>query len=274
MNQVEADSASPADTANIHLRLLDRDHTFSVPIPSGPCTVLDLLPAAQELTHQTTAVIVDDARRQGKEISCRAGCGACCRQLVVISLVEAAALAELVARMPPERQAVIRGRFAAALRRLDDAELLSRDEPEGARTLQVPEGDDSAARIDLAARLYFQQQIPCPFLEEESCSIHPHRPLVCREYHVTSPRENCAQLYQVGVERLHPSLHMGDVLARTVHRTTGIPAEMIPLVLSLEWYEANGARLKQARDGMALFQTMIDAIDPASSQAFDQREET
>jgi Fe-S-cluster containining protein len=34
--------------------------------------------------------------------------------------------------------------------------------------------------------------MPCPFLEDESCSIHPDRPLVCREYLVTSPAELCA----------------------------------------------------------------------------------
>ena len=39
----------------------------------------------------------------------------------------------------------------------------------------------------------------CPFLEEESCSIHPDRPLVCREYLVTSPAELCAGPTQEGV---------------------------------------------------------------------------
>jgi Fe-S-cluster containining protein len=271
MNQSESEKA--ADTANIHLHLLDEDHTFSVPIPSGQCTVLDLLPAARELAHQATAVVIEDARKHGREISCRAGCGACCRQLVVISYVEAQSLAELVANMPPERQSVIRARFADALRRLENAGLLSRDEPEGSRTLQVPEGDDEATRIEVAARLYFQQQIPCPFLEDESCSIHPHRPMVCREYHVTSPPENCARLYQVGVERVHPPLHMSSVLARAVHLGAGAPMEMIPLVMSLEWSETNGARLKQSHDGETLFRAMIAAIDPAYGQAFDQREE-
>jgi hypothetical protein len=35
--------------------------------------------------------------------------------------------------------------------------------------------------------------IPCPFLEEESCSIHPDRPIPCREYLVTSPAVECAR---------------------------------------------------------------------------------
>jgi Fe-S-cluster containining protein len=40
---------------------------------------------------------------------------------------------------------------------------------------------------------YFYEGIPCPFLEDESCSIHPNRPIVCREYLVTSPAANCAK---------------------------------------------------------------------------------
>jgi Fe-S-cluster containining protein len=272
MNQPEAESL-PADTANIHLRLLDQDHTFSVPIPSGQVTVLDLLPAAQELSRQATVVVVEDAHARGRAVSCRAGCGACCRQLVAISYVEAQDLAELVASMPPERQAVIRARFAEAIRRLEAAGVLSSYEPNGERVVLAPNVGDHETSLHLAAQAYFEQQIPCPFLEEESCSIHPRRPLVCREYHVTSPAEDCARLYQVGVERLLPPLHMGNVLARTVQQTAGLAAEMIPLVLSLEWNEVNGARLKGPRDGRGLFQTMIDAIDPASSQAFDQREE-
>jgi hypothetical protein len=46
---------------------------------------------------------------------------------------------------------------------------------------------------------YFAMGVPCPFLEEESCSIHPERPLVCREYLVTSPAELCAGPKQEGV---------------------------------------------------------------------------
>jgi hypothetical protein len=35
---------------------------------------------------------------------------------------------------------------------------------------------------------YFLQGVACPFLEAESCGIHPDRPLACREYLVTSRR--------------------------------------------------------------------------------------
>jgi len=57
-------------------------------------------------------------------------------------------------------------------------------------------GQRSDRELSLA---YFALRIPCPFLEDESCSIHAERPLVCREYLVTSPPELCAGPAQEGV---------------------------------------------------------------------------
>ena len=164
-----------------------------VRVPGGPCRLLDLLPAAREVSGMLTGAALDKVRAEGKTVSCRAGCGACCRQLAAISVVEAEALAELVAALPAERQAVIRARFAEAVRRLEEAGLLDgADRPRGPRTVARNPGGVEAGVQDVARR-YFALQIPCPFLEDESCSIHPERPMVCREYHVTSPAERCAQ---------------------------------------------------------------------------------
>jgi len=52
------------------------------------------------------------------------GCGACCRQLVPITEIEARYLGELVEFLAQERQTEIRRRFADVLRRLDEADLL------------------------------------------------------------------------------------------------------------------------------------------------------
>jgi Fe-S-cluster containining protein len=123
------------------------------------------------------------AAEAGKAISCRKGCGACCRQLVPISRTEGERLLSTVAALPAERRAVLEGRFAAAEAALAAADLKERK--------GRPDRELSTA--------YFALGIPCPFLEEESCSIHPDRPLVCREYLVTSPPELCAGPEQEGV---------------------------------------------------------------------------
>jgi Fe-S-cluster containining protein len=179
-------------TANIHLQVLGEEHVFSVEFPLGEQTVGAMLPVARKLSYELTTIALKSACQDGRTVSCRAGCGACCRQLVAISLVEAQTLADVVAAMPAERQAAIRGRFAEAIQRLEDAGMLDPTEPKGGRALLAKESE--FPRVTAVARRYFRQQIACPFLEDESCSIHPDRPLVCRGYHVTSPAADCARL--------------------------------------------------------------------------------
>jgi Fe-S-cluster containining protein len=237
----------------------------------GRRTPLDLLPPARELTMQATAVAVERARAAGREIACQAGCGACCRQLVAISVVEAQSLADLVAALPCERQATIRRRFDEALRRLETAGMLDPGAPKGQRALLVEGQETRQASVAGLGPRYFAQAIPCPFLENESCSIHPDRPLVCREYHVVSPAANCPQLYRARIESVQPPLHMSDALARAAGRIAGTKVWTIPLALSLEWVAANGERLRQPGDGMEMFKILIGEIDREHERPFVAR---
>jgi Fe-S-cluster containining protein len=259
------------DTANIHLAMLGEMRVFPVTIRLGERTPLDLLPAARELTMQAAAVAVEQARAKGREISCRAGCGACCRQLVAISVVEAQALADLVAALPPARQETIRRRFSDALCRLEAAGMLDANAPKGQRALLAAgEGERRAILRELGSR-YFAQGIACPFLENESCSIHPDRPLVCREYHVTSSAQHCATPDDAKVDSVQPPLHVVDALARAAGRIAGTKTWTIPLVLSIEWAEANGGPLQQHHDGMEMFRALIREIDDEHERPFDAR---
>lgn len=247
-------------TATLHVQWLETELDISVPVPTGQRTLLDLLPAARRISNEATTLAVGRAVSQGRQISCCAGCGACCRQLVVISVLEAQALAELVTAMPPERQAVIRRRFGDAVTRLEGAGLLETSEPKGERAIVAKDFGTRAATLRAVAERYWKLQIACPFLEDESCSIHPDRPTVCREHHVTTPAENCKQLYQVHVDRVDPPVRVGEVLARTTHRAGAGETFMIPLALSLEWSEANGETVRKPHDGKALFQMMVEEL--------------
>ncbi|HTR87169.1 MAG TPA: YkgJ family cysteine cluster protein [Reyranella sp.] len=151
-------------------------HPLTVPNAAVPAT--EVVPALQGLVNAVVA-----AAETGQAISCRKGCGACCRQLVPLSRTEGERLLALIEGMPAERRAVIEERFAKAAAKIEQAGL--------ATPSRKSDRDLSVA--------YFALRIPCPFLEEESCSIHPDRPLVCREYLVTSPAELCRGAAQEGV---------------------------------------------------------------------------
>ena len=260
MTAPEAGGDAEKTRAVLRFKDGDGEHAIPIPVPPAHATVLDLLPAAREISGHTTALALDRESAAGRTISCRAGCGACCRQLVAISVVEAESLAQLVAAMPEERAAVIRSRFAAAVKRLEAAELLSTQDTPGNRALEVKDANDVETALRKISRRYFSLGIACPFLENESCSIHPQRPMVCREYHVTSPAEKCARLYDTEVDRVLGPVRMGEVLARTFAKVTAGETFMIPLVLSLEWSAAHSAEITAPHEGRTLMNAMVGEI--------------
>ena len=165
-------------TATLRLKVGDLTIAHPITVANGPVAATAVLPALQGLVNAVVG-----AAEKGNDISCRKGCGACCRQLVPISRTEGEALLALIEAMPRDRRKAVRARFAAAEAAIAKAGLADR-------------GGRSDREMSVA---YFALGVACPFLEEESCSIHPDRPLVCREYLVTSPAELCAGPAQEGV---------------------------------------------------------------------------
>lgn len=100
-------------------------------------------------------------------------------------------------------------------------------------------------------RDYFALGVPCPFLEDESCSIHPERPLTCREYLVTSPAEHCAKPTPVAVEGVHLPGSLWMAFARLCDPSPEAePIGWVPLVLAPEWAASHreGPPLRPAPD--------------------------
>ncbi len=115
--------------------------------------------------------------------------------------------------------------------RLDTAGLLA--------PLRARADWDNARRREIGLA-YFRQGIPCPFLEDESCSIHPERPLACREYLVTSPPEHCADPRVGQVEGVKVPASVWPAVARLDPvEPVARSIRWVPLILALEWTEAN-----------------------------------
>jgi hypothetical protein len=91
-------------TANIELASPDWEMRFQVGVPEAPIAATELLPLAQNLSNAIVDATVREIETRGGKISCCKGCGACCRQLVPISEVEARYIAELVESLPEPRQ--------------------------------------------------------------------------------------------------------------------------------------------------------------------------
>src|SRR5438046_326137 len=91
-------------TVNLEATIGACELKMSVTVPAGPTRLDDLVPLLQILSDNVVAAAEREGEQQGKCVSCRKGCGACCRQLVPISPVEARDVARLVEEMPAPRR--------------------------------------------------------------------------------------------------------------------------------------------------------------------------
>lgn len=212
--------------------------TFSLPVggvflqasaqlPVGHTTLTQLLPIIQNLENIIIGRVAEEAERAGKPISCRAGCGACCRQMVPVSLFEAEALTDWIRTLPQERQAELAERFHRALLALRDAGVIE--------ALVNSEWVLEEERTAQLAIDYFHASVPCPFLEDESCSIHPIRPLACREYLVVSPPALCQDPSIHDVTGVRLPLKLSRVLYTFGQQGEQDPRGWIPLVFLFAW---------------------------------------
>ncbi len=219
---------SETDSAVVKFSLTvgDREIEASARVPAGPVRVVDILPVLHNLASAVVAVGEAQAREQGKVISCGPHCGACCRQIVPISEMDARYLAALVEAMPEPRRAQVVGRFSAAVARLEELGLI-------AKFRQISKY--TPAEREKIAMDYFHAGVACPFLEDESCSIHPARPMVCREYLVTNPPENCAHPTITNIEMVPLPAKPSLALYRFTNGVGEDKWRYLPLVLALEW---------------------------------------
>ena len=215
----------PNKTVRTQLDLSISGTTFSLSadLPAGPTTTRKMLPVFRSVCTTVISETVKNIESQGRSISCCAGCGACCRQMVPLSSTEIAHIKEVVEKMPTDRREQITARFSDAVSRFEDSGLI--DE------LRLSEKPSGSAYHDLGLA-YFAQGVACPFLEDESCSIHKDRPLICREYLVVSPAENCKRQNGQPVEVLGLPLSASKALAKVDGDVRF--NKWIPMILALE----------------------------------------
>lgn len=243
-------------TVTVEMALFGEQVREDIDVPAAPTRPRRMLPVFQSLAETVIERSVRRAAAEGKAVSCRAGCGACCNQLVPISAAEAHALRDLVDELPEPRRAEIRARFAAARRRLDQAGMVE-------RLLDLAWiTPDDLGPLGLA---YFELDIPCPFLEAASCSIHPDRPIACREYLVTSPPERCSAPTRDTIDAVELPGSVSNALSRIDDPRARREASWVPLILAPEWAESHPDNAPP-RPGPALLSAFMERLgEPAGA---------
>ena len=223
--------------ANFNLKIGDDLLAMEASVPDARTSAVDLIPVFQKLTNQVVAHSIELTERKGKTISCKAGCGACCKQPVPITMLEVEHLNQVVKKMPQQQQQRVRATFAHHLKAVEDAGLL--DNLQNLADL-APEQRHQLARD------YFELGLDCPFLENQSCGIYQDRPLECREFLVTSDPKFCAQLDPQKIEHIDRQLWMSSALRKlSIDSQNSDNRGWVLLIFALELAKSGRLRFKK-----------------------------
>jgi len=222
--------------------------------------MIDLLNAVELLRARAEVRLTEQIQalpQGGAEITCRVGCSACCRQLVVVSPMEAHALAEFVAARPELAQRLTQAhaewREAIAAHPDLTARLAAFVESEG--YVPGPEG----GALELA---YWQAQQPCPFLEDDRCSVYPVRPFACLEHHVLSDPALCFDDFDQAVPA-DTRMEFRAVANYVGAECYELPDRLIPLPMALEYAAAHPDERNRTADDEALLLAMAIGLRQA-----------
>ena len=242
--------------AKVHLEVLGHERELTLRVRAGAGRVRDMLAMASEISRTATEIAVQAAEASGAQVTCKPGCAACCRQLVPISGLEARQVAEVVEALPPKRRREVRRRFAEAVARMEEVGLLDAREARGRSALRgTPLPGESS--WDNVSRRYFAAQIACPLLEGERCGVYADRPMICREYHVVTPSDWCAE-HSGRAQAVERPVRMSEALAEAGNAIAGTEFASVPLPLALEWAEVHGAALAGEGDGEEMLWALLE----------------
>ncbi len=237
--------------------------TTAIEVPTGFVPVTSIVPLMRHLGEEAQALEIARLVDTGQSPSCQKGCAACCRMLVPLSVPEALALREWVRARPAVQQDRLSARFAEMKSQLLSHGLWRRL----SEVCNAPEQPKDDGLEDLN-REYYALRLPCPFLEEETCTIYEERPSACRELLVTSPPERCDDLLNNPIEPIISPIRMSTVFGLLWQHLTRSSTSLIPLPLVFDWTDRHQAHNQQTWKGTELLDQALDKVWRYLSQSF------
>ncbi len=149
----------------------------------GPGAPTEAMLHAQRETHDAYGqYLAHNIAANAIQVSCGRGCSRCCHHFVTsVHALEVLSVYENL-RAQDNLEALMQ----ACQKRVEDfdawVEFCEETYPE-----RTP-----SEREDLALEHYYDERLPCPFLEDDgACGVYPDRPMTCRMYLASSPPEYC-----------------------------------------------------------------------------------
>ncbi len=239
----------------ISLQTPSGEITTAVAVPTSFVPITSILPLMRGLGEEAQALEQRRLLEAGATVSCQKGCAACCRMLVPISAPEAFALAQTIGRLEQSERTRLLTQLDLTNQRLDKAGLLKQ-----LTSLAESENPVTDEAIEPLNRAYYALRMPCPFLENEVCSIYEDRPAACRELAVTSPATDCQNMTNEVICPVPVAVRISTTLSLLWADLTSTAPRLIPLPLAVDWATRHQAEQTRTWAGTELFEKALDKI--------------
>lgn len=224
-------------------------------VPTGFVPVTSILPLMRSLGEEAQMLEQRRLLEAGKKVSCEKGCAACCRMLVPISAPEAFALTNTIDRLDQNERNRLLAKLDLTQQQLARAGILK--QLSSLADASEPISDEA---IEPLNRAYYALRIPCPFLDNEVCSIYADRPAACRELGVTSPATECQDMTNPSVQPVPVAVRLSTALSLLWADLTGTAPRLIPLPLAIDWARRHKEEQANQWAGTELFEKAMDKV--------------
>ncbi len=255
-----------AEHFEISLQTPSGEISTAVGVPAGFVPITAILPLMRSLGGEAQVLEQRRLLEAGQRISCEKGCAACCRMLVPISVPEAFALTNSIDQLDQNERNRLLAKLDLAQQQLARAGILK--QLSSLADSSEPLNDEA---IEPLNRAYYALRMPCPFLDNETCSIYADRPAACRELAVTSPATECQEMTKQTVQPVPVAVRLSTALSLLWADLTGTAPRLIPLPLAVDWARRHKEEQTNQWAGTELFEKAMDKVWQYLSQETARR---
>lgn len=222
----------------------ESNKSIEITIPDKQVRLSEIVPFTHFIADQMVKAVIEHS---SLPVTCGKGCGVCCNQLVPLSIPELFFIIEQLRTMPPQQRFPLLSRFDTIEKQLIDSDFI-----QTLRTIDQTRNDR------IIAEHYFRMNIQCPFLDQQACSIHPWRPVVCREFNALSDPELCADPFNNKISSISYIQRPSSILAKLYGMITNTAPTLTPMPLLFESFEQHQKHSTRTWQSKLLAQSILD----------------
>lgn len=167
----------------------------------------------RDIIKEIEEIQTSEAKAEGKTITCRKACpySFCCLEYVDATVHECEAIVHFLYHNEAALRLFLEN-YPKWREKVKNSGDVFRTCEKLALDMFLWGSQDAQQAMGKASETYYQQKIPCPFLDKNLCSIYRVRPYGCAGYYVTTPLECCHPDYlgEVPVKRHLPPIAIAD----------------------------------------------------------------